>query len=193
MSGCDVLFRRFFRPWYRLPPGHQPPSITKGDIEVHDGAGGRSVADLCQLRPEQRERLASQVTTMVKAAREDWATYLAFGNVVSLEAIHGFDEHWNRSRIAETIRTSDPADFSNDYLVLCCELGAVVGEVMRAIRPELEWLYDSPYWESSLWHSASGSRINVFHWAIKKMSAYGAEDGLRPKILAGLGTLGREA
>jgi hypothetical protein len=123
---------------------------------------------------------------MVDAARGDWQAYLPLRDVVSLEGIDAFDAHWTRQQIAGLLRRSEADDFQNDYLVVCCELGAVLGEVMRTLRPDLEWLYDSPYWESSLWHAASGSRMHVFHWAIKKMSAYGADDGLRPKVLFGL-------
>lgn len=193
MSGCNVLFRQFFARWYQLAPGVQRPRITKGDMEVYEGAAGRSVADLCRLPEDRRQELASQVATMTRAAREDWPTYLDVADIVSLDAVDAFDEHWTRPEIAALIRRSDPADFTNDYLVVCCELGAVLGEVMRSIRPDLEWLYDSPYWESSLWDIESGSRIHVFHWAIKKMSAYGADDGLRPKVLAGLEGLRSDA
>jgi hypothetical protein len=158
-------------------------------MEVYADAAGRSVAAICALPDERRQILASEVSTMARAAGQDWRTYLDVMDVVSLEAVHAFDEHWTRPKIANLIRTSDPSDFANDYVVICGELGAVLGEVMRAVRPGLEWLYDSPYWESSLWHAASGTKIPVFHWAIKKMSAYGAQDGLREKVLAGLDSL----
>ncbi len=128
---------------------------------------------------------------MVDAARADWPTYLKVDDVVSVEAIAAFDSHWTRPRIAEVIRSSDNSDFANDYLVLCCELGAVLGEVMRLVLPSLEWLYSEPYWESSLWHAPSGGRIPPFHWAIKKMSSYGVNDGLRPKLLVGMETVQR--
>jgi hypothetical protein len=128
---------------------------------------------------------------MVDAARADWPTYLKVDDVVSVDAIDAFDSHWTRPRIAEVIRSSDRSDFANDYLVLCCELGAVLGEVMRLALPSLEWLYSDPYWESSLWYAPTGGRIPPFHWAIKKMSSYGVDDGLRPKLLAGMESVQR--
>ena len=191
MSGCDILFRHFFVSWYRLPPGERPPRIVKGDIEVYAEAAGRSATDAWRV-PEERQRgLAKQVATMVEAARADWPTYLEIDEVVSLAAIEAFDSHWTRPRIAEVVRSSDRADFANDYLVLCCELGAVIGEVMRQHLPSLEWLYSDPYWESSLWYAPTGGRIHPFHWAIKKMSSYGVDDGLRPKLLAGIESVQR--
>jgi hypothetical protein len=167
--------------------------MTRGDIEVYSDHSGKPASELCNLTSEGQQTVASQITTMIGAARGDWAGYLDVADVISLEAIHAFDRHWTRKRIAEVIRSSDPVDFSNEYVVLCCELGAVLGEVMRMVRPEMVWLYDWPYWESGLWDEASGSRVNAFHWAMKKMSAYGAEDGLRPKLLAGLASLRPEA
>ena len=128
---------------------------------------------------------------MVAAARKDWPTYLAVDEVVSLGALDAFDAHWTRQRVADVIRSSDPSDFTNDYLVLCCELGAVLGEVMREQLPSLEWLYSDPYWESSLWHAPTGGRIHPFHWAIKKMSSYGVDDGLHDKVLAGIDNVQR--
>ena len=128
---------------------------------------------------------------MVDAARGDWPTYLAVDDVPSLAALDAFDAHWTRQRIAAVIASADASDFTNDYLVLCGELGAVLGEVMRQLLPPLEWLYSDPYWESSLWYAPTGGRIHPFHWAIKKMSSYGAEDGLREKVLAGIESIQR--
>jgi hypothetical protein len=70
--------------------------MTRGDIEIYDDGKGRPASDLCRLPPEASQRAASQVATMVDAARGDWATYLDFTDVVSLEAVHAFDSHWTR-------------------------------------------------------------------------------------------------
>ena len=191
MSGCDTLFRHFFVPWYRLPPGVAAPRIVKGDIELYSDAAGQSATDAWQVHRDRQRRLAEQVAEMADAARADWPTYLKVDDVVSVEAIDAFDCHWTRPRIAEVIRSSDSSDFANEYLVLCCELGAVLGEVMRLALPSLEWLYSDPYWESSLWYAPTGGRIPPFHWAIKKMSSYGVDDGLRPKLLAGVESVQR--
>jgi hypothetical protein len=59
---------------------------------------------------------------------------------------------------------------------------------MRHSLPGLEWLGSAPYWESSLWYAPTGASIHPFHWAIKKMSSYGVDDGLRFKLLTALET-----
>ena len=56
--------------------------------------------------------------------------------------------------------------------------------MLQALEPRLSWLYDWPYWESALYDQETRSRINVFHWAVKKMSEYGVEDGLTDKLNA---------
>lgn len=86
------------------------------------------------------------------------------------------------SRPADPIARSHPEDFGGDYVVLCCEFGAVLGHVMRARQPRLFWYLDWPYWESMLLDPQTGTVIPVFHWAIKKMSDYGVDDGFVPKI-----------
>ena len=40
---------------------------------------------------------------------------------------------------------------------------------------------DYPYWESALYDQRSGTRINVFHLAIKKFSEYGVDAGFQAK------------
>ncbi len=128
---------------------------------------------------------------MVDAASGDWAEFTETSESVSVEGLHAFDEFYGRPEVAALIRRSDPTDFSNEYLVLCCELGAAIGEVFRGLDANLEWVYDWPYWESAIWHPKSGSQINVFDWAVKKLSSYGVSDGLRPKLLHCWSTLPR--
>jgi hypothetical protein len=53
---------------------------------------------------------------------------------------------------------------------------------MRRDGVGLEWMPDWPYWESALLDVSSGQRINVFHWAIKRFSDHGIEDGYAGKI-----------
>ncbi len=58
-----------------------------------------------------------------------------------------------------------------------------------ATRPDvinadgLMWLYDWPYWESSIYDPQTGQLFPVFHWAIKKFSCYGINDGFKDKLL----------
>jgi hypothetical protein len=132
---------------------------------------------------------AQQVQQMFEAAAKDWKGLLGVEGTPSVGWLREFDRHFQRRQIQETIRRSDPQEYDNDYLVLCCELGSVLGTVLLAREPRLSWLYDWPYWESPLYDRETRSRINVFHWAVKKMSEYGVEDGLVDKLDASRGFL----
>jgi len=126
---------------------------------------------------------------MLSAAREDWPEYLSVSGEIGLSWVDAFDRYWNRKRIKDTIRGSDPKDFGNDYVVIVCEFGAVLGHVMRGLQPRLVWYLERPYWESALVDPNRGFVIPVFHWAVKKMSGYGVDDGFAAKIDARLRAL----
>ncbi len=128
--------------------------------------------------------MRDQIGVMVEASQGDWARYLSVKGKPDLAWIDAFDRHYDRSAIRKVIDSSDPSDFENDYLVLCCEFGAVIGHVMIETFAELEWVFDMPYWESFVYHPPSGTEIPVFHWAVKKMSEYGVDDGFAEKVAA---------
>jgi hypothetical protein len=132
-----------------------------------------------------------QIETMTRAAASDFARALNLHGEMDLTWIRAVDAHYDTARIAELIETSDPEDFSNPYLVTCCEFGALLGNVMKALQPRLFWCPDWPYWESSLIDPVSGNCIPVFHWAVKKMSADGWDDGFAEKVGAALEFLDR--
>jgi hypothetical protein len=44
-------------------------------------------------------------------------------------------------------------------------------------------LPDYPYWETPIFDPKSGSVINVFSWAVKKMSEYAVDDRVKAKAL----------
>jgi hypothetical protein len=105
----------------------------------------------------------------------------------SLDWIDAFDRRFGRAEVADIIADADPEDDSSDLVVLACELGAVLGEVLRREVPELEWFHDSPAWTSALYDRRHGRRFNVFHWAIRKFSEDGVDDALRSKLLRCVG------
>jgi hypothetical protein len=95
-----------------------------------------------------------------------------------------FDRYYDLEHVENVVRLSDPDDFSNDYLVLICEFGAVLGHVMMELLPGLDWMPSWPYWESAVFDSQTGTLVPVFHWAIKKFSIYGIDDGFAEKVRA---------
>ncbi len=184
LPDCDELFLRYFDPWYtqawRDLRGFEATRPDMYTIKTR----GRAAADLSPLVAEGRAEAAQMVERMIESAIGDWPTYLDVAPPVTIEWVRKVDEYFDRQRITSLIEESSPDDFSNAYLVTCCQWGAVLGEVLRQEGPDLEWVYSWPYWESSLVHLPSGNVVPVFHWAIKKMSEYGVDDGFAAKIRA---------
>ena len=190
---CDELFLKFFNPWYD-DAGRQRRGFkaTFPDVLQHESFVGLSQAQASCIIEAGQQRVLQQIDGMVDAARHDWPQYLAVGGQLDLTWIEAFDHHYNRSRIHGIIDSSDPSDFGNDYIVLCCEFGAVLSHVLRQEQPRLIWRLDWPYWDSSLLDPKTGTAMPVFHWAIKKMSEYGVDDGFAAKTKASLQFLEEE-
>lgn len=126
--------------------------------------------------------MENRIHTILRAASEDWLRYLPVKGELDISWIGAFDAHYQEDQIARVIADSQPEDYANDYLVLCCEFGAALGHVLRQLESRLIWRYEWPYWESDLVDPTSGNVVPVFHWAIKKMSGYGWDDGFVEKI-----------
>jgi hypothetical protein len=184
LPNCDELFVQYFLPWYSVQDRERRVfSATRRDIEqLADVSSQLSAADISPITNENQEVAAASIRKMFNAATEDWRVLLGVEGRPSLEWIDAFDRHFQRRRIREILDSSDSAQTDNSYLVICCELGVVLGEVLQTLEPRLAWLYDWPYWESALYEQESRSRINVFHWAVKKMSEYAVADGLAAKV-----------
>jgi len=183
LGHCDDLFLRYFDRWYSDDDRqHRGFQATKPDMFTAEQLVGVDGPHVSPLADEGRDEALKRIATMVEAARVDWPEYLGVSGDIDLGWVHAFDEHYDRERVADVVARSAPEDFGCDYVVLCCEFGAVLGHVMRTMQPRLIWYLDWPYWESSLLDPKTGTVISVFHWAIKKMSDYGVEDGFVPKI-----------
>ena len=192
LPDCDELFLRFFDHWYRDDDRSRKGfPATRPDMTQHDELIGFSGHNAGPLVEETQQVVLDQIGTMIKAARADWPQYLKVSGDIDVEWIDAFDKHYDRERIANVIESADPTSLSNEYVVLCCEFGAALGHVMREIQPRLIWYLEWPYWESSLLDPDTGHLIPVFHWAIKKMSEYGVEDGYVAKLLVSLEILDR--
>jgi hypothetical protein len=190
---CDDLFLRFFDPWYD-DTGRQRRGFkaTFPDVLQHGSMIGLSQSEASCLTEEFQQQVLQQISGMVEAARGDWPTYLGVEGEITLEWIDAFDRFYDRRQIHDAIERSDPSNFSNDYLVLCCEFGAVLSQVLSRAQSRLIWRLDWPYWDSSLLDPKTGTALPVFHWAIKKMSEYGVDDGFVAKTKASLQFLDEE-
>lgn len=191
---CEPLFEKFLEPWYsdtdrrrRLFKGTRPDILTCPEY------AGVPVSELSVLREDGVQEARARIERMLDACRSDWPGYLPVRGTLDDGWIEAFDRHYDRDRISGIIERSDPKDYSNDYLVLVCEFGAALGHVLCMRQSRLAWLYDWPYWESSLVDGRSGAVIPPFHWAVKKFSDYGVDDGFAEKIAMCLHVLeGRE-
>jgi hypothetical protein len=182
LPDCDELFTRFFDRWYDdASRTRKEFKATRPDAEPCADAG-TSASDASALIEKSAHKVLDQVNVMARAAIADWSEPIGASPELDHDWIDAFDKYWDRERIADLIREANPEEFSNDYFVTCCEFGAALGEVLIAHSPRCEWLADWPYWESAVYDRDSGYRINVFHWAIKKFSEYGVDDGLAAKL-----------
>jgi hypothetical protein len=191
LEHCDKLFHRYFDPWYNEEARRRRGFIaTRPDMILVEQLIGADATRASPLTENGQAKTREQIETMINAARGDWQEYLPIRGEIDIHWVKAFDTYYDRTRVSDVITRSDPKDFGCDYIVLCCEFGAVMGLVMRLLRPGLVWYLDWPYWDSMLLDSKSGNVIPVFHWAIKKMSGYGIDDGFADKIKKSLEILG---
>jgi len=182
---CDDLFLQFCAPHYRLEDlERRGLSATRPDMESECWPAGTLLPDLQPWNSEWEGSVRAQLQRMLDSVRQDWPTYLPVDGEPDLDWVQAFDKHYTRERIDELLQRADPELDDNDYLVLCVQFGLVLGEALREALPRLEWLCDEPYWESAIVDLQTRSRVNVFHWAVKKLSEYGVDDGFRAKVLA---------
>lgn len=180
---CDDLFMRFFDPWYtdetralKRLPATRPDLLTVGSFANADPN------KISPLDEDGRRESARRIQSMTAAAKSDLPKYLSVNSDVDIHWVKAFDEYHDREQIADILNEADPEDFKNVYLIACCEFGSLIGHVLADRLSTLSWVYSWPYWESSLLHAPTGSIIPPYHWAIKKMSECGVDDGFAEKI-----------
>jgi hypothetical protein len=180
---CDPLFLRFLDPWYSENDRKRKKwAATRPDLITIDSYVGVSLDELQIITTEGQLEAKARIDRMLEACRNDWPTYLNLSGDLDLDWIDAFDAYYDRKKVSGVIKKSDPSDYSNDYLILVCEFGAALAHVLQRTEPRLSWIYNWPYWESSLVDTKTGSVIPTFHWAVKKFSDYGIDDGFAAKI-----------
>ena len=183
LPDADTLFRSFFARWYAADDlARREHPATRPDAEPW-GAPGHSALEASPLTLEGQQEAAAQVEGMIAAAVGDWPELIGVSAPPAPDWFEAFDRAYDRAAIDAVIAASDPDDFGNELVVLCCELGAMLGHALQREAPRLEWLYDWPYWESALLDPQAGMRVNVFHWAIRKFSHDAADADLHTKVL----------
>lgn len=177
------VYSRFFAPWVRrgdaLPLA---PATLKPELVEVAAFRGVEARDLSTLAPDLQAKVHEQIGRMVGAARVDWKEICGRFDPLSREGLAAIDASYDEAAIAALHEQSDPADFGNVLLVTTCELGGVIGAALAAARPTLRWVADWPYFESTLVDARTGVVVAPFHWAVRKLSAQGAQGGLVERI-----------
>ncbi|MFT5124858.1 MAG: hypothetical protein ACI9QL_004108 [Candidatus Omnitrophota bacterium] len=185
LPAADALFLTYFAPWYPQEI-ERPYPATRPDLEEVVLPEGTHISVLNPLTPEGIQAARDQISGMRKAAEADFPTLLDTEEPLSLDWLRATDTWCTPEAVANLLEQSDPKNFANNYVVVACELGVAIGEALIQEQPGLQWLHDWPYWDSAIFDLNSKTKINVFHWAFKKLSGDGMEDALMEKVTASL-------
>ena len=186
---CDKLFKRYLSPWY---PKNDRPKMTRPDMYVISGYEGQPV-DLDKLQYLPDDILADtkdQIDKMQQAAIEDFKSITDFDKL-DLSVLDTVGKFYDKKKVKELIKASDPKDFSNPYLISVCEFGSTLGGLFDKLD-NFGWLYSYPYFHSIILHTETGWGLTVFDWAVKKFSSYGIDDGFAGKFNSAMDSITKE-
>jgi hypothetical protein len=183
LPDCDAMFVKYLGPWY---PETERPNTTRPDMYVISGFEGHPLEmdSLQYLSHDLLSQTKKQIQAITEAALKDYQEIIE-SDKLNFNVLDSVDRFYNRKRILEVIKNSDPSDYSNQYLVTVCEFGATLGQLFQEIGG-FDWLYSYPYFHSIIVHRDTGFGITVFDWAVKKFSEYGVDDGFVAKFHAAL-------
>jgi hypothetical protein len=180
---CDDLFVKYLSPWY---PIDDMPKMTRPDMYMISGFEGTplDLDNLQYLPDELLIETKNQINTITNAALQDYQNIIK-SDKLDFFVLDAVDKFYDRQKIAEILKSSDPKDFSNLYLISVCEFGATLGQLFNELEG-FGWLYSYPYFHSIIVHTDTGFGITVFDWAVKKFSEYGVDDGFVAKFHAAI-------
>jgi hypothetical protein len=181
LPSCNDLFVRYFDRWYSDDERrrHGRSGLVRPDV-ARCAAPGTPTAAVTPLAPESGRKVIEFLRGLASGAKGD-------AGKIDVAWIHGFDTFYDRNEIARMLESSDPAERTNRYAMTCLGFAAALGETLIASMPGSEWLPDAPPWESAVYDPQGGYRINVFDWAVKKLSEDGVDDGYAMKVKAIVG------
>jgi hypothetical protein len=182
LPDCNEVFKKYFSPWYNE---EDRPKMARPDMYVIAAYEDEplNMEELQYMNDDYVEQMTQHINvTMVDAALSDFQ-HIIPSDKIDLAMLDAVDKYYDRARIAQLIKESDPADFSNPYLVTVCEFGVMLGHLFKQMDG-FDWLYSHPYFHSIIVHKETGFGITVFDWAIKKFSEYGVDDGYVEKFHA---------
>jgi len=180
LPDCNDLYVKFVHKWDDNPD--HKILIVKPDM-IQSFKANTDFSTLADTTDESYIQIKKQIETMISASRQDLQEIYKFDEF-NLETIDKLDKAIGREYIKGVIDASGVDDDANQYLISTVEFGCALAETMQNEIGGFVWVYDYPYWESTIVHKQTGFEIPVFHWAIKKYSEYGVDDGFKDKILA---------
>ena len=177
---CNELYVKYFTPWYPEKERSNMPRPDMYEIAAYEGRP-LNLDEIQYLNPEYLQQVKEMIeVTMPEASLKDFQNIIK-SDSLNLELLEAVDKFYDRKKINDLIKESDPKDISNLYLVSVCEFGTLLGYLFNQ-QNEFGWLYSHPYFNSTIVHKETGIGIPVFDWAIKKFSEYGVDDGFVAKF-----------
>jgi hypothetical protein len=169
LPDAETVYHHFFGPWF--PPEDPRTPMLRSDLEQVELEAGQHIRVLSPLTDEGRGKIESQLDRTTRAALQDIPTILRRdANTPDRAMLAELEAYLTPEKLQDLMRTSNPEKMDNPFLILCCETGALIAEVLQKEWPRLQWIGDFPYFESSLFDLNTKVMIPTFHWAVKLMS-----------------------
>lgn len=185
---ADELFRDLFWRWYKpLEREVRGDALVRPDVErltLSDDGAAPDLTRLSRLPAPAQAVIRRQLERMVDAARQDQAQYMSPSGALDELWLDAFEHRYTVHEAQSLAAMVDPDNQTNDFVVLCCELGAAFGAILQARIPELTWVPEAPYYESYLVNPATRQRINPFSAALRFMST--SRERSLSQLLSGL-------
>ena len=183
LPDAETLYSVFFAPWFD-PADPRHPRL-RSDIEEIELPPGTHPRALCELSPPERRQVETLLAGITRAALSDLPALLGRSGEPESAWLDALAAKATPAQLQAWLQSSNPENPQNNYLLLCCELGALLAVLLQRQHPGLRWIEDLPYFESCLFDLNRRIRIPVFHWAVKALSG-DAEPPLREKTGAAL-------
>ena len=168
LPDAETLYHHFLAGW--IAPEDPRDRILRSDLEQIELQPGQHIRTLTPLNEEGQRLMMDQLERTRQAALAGFTTMLSVEHPPSPEWLDRLEAHVTPERLQQWLRMSNPEKPDNPWFVLCCETGAVLAELLKRGWPRLQWLADTPYFESDLFDLNAKVRIPVFHWAVRALS-----------------------
>lgn len=168
LPSSETLYAVFFAPWFD-PTDPRLPRL-RSDLEEIELPPGVHPRTLCELVPEERRQVETHLANITRAALSDLPALLGTGPEPDTDWLDALHRKASPAQLQAWLQSSRPDNPQNNYLLLTCELGALLAVLLQRRHSGLRWIEDLPYFESCLFDLNRRVRIPVFHWAVKALS-----------------------